>query len=87
MSQLERARQDTAKECREVEASRAETLAAKLSTDAVAAEKTRAEEKLAQQLEEHAKLNEVIAQHAWLVARADVTSKDHVMFRRMLGFK
>lgn len=66
LSQLESARQDAAKVCRELEASRAETQAAKLATDAVTAEKARAEEKLGQHVEEDRTLNEVIAQHALL---------------------
>ena len=47
-----------------MEASRAETQAAKLSSDAVAAEKARTEERLTQHLEEHGRLNEVIAELA-----------------------
>ena len=60
LSKLESARQDAAKVGRELEASRAETQAARLSTDAVTAEKARAEEKLAQHVDEHRTLNEVI---------------------------
>lgn len=72
LTQLESARQDAAKTCRELEASRAETQAAKLATDAVTAEKARAEDKLAQHVEEHRTLNEVIAQHALLRRQADL---------------
>ena len=59
MSQLESARQDAAQVSRALDASRAETQAAKVSTDAVAADKARTEDKLSQHLEEHAKLEQV----------------------------
>ena len=59
LSQLESARQDAAQVSRDLDASRAETQAAKLSTDAVAADKARTEEKLSQHVEEHEKLNQV----------------------------
>ena len=64
LSQMDSARQETSKVCRELEASRAETQAAKLATDAVTAQKARVEETLAQQKEEHGKLSEVCAQYA-----------------------
>ena len=64
LSQLETARQDSAQVSRDLEASRAETQAAKLSTDVVAAEKARTEERLSQHLEEHGRLNQVTAQLA-----------------------
>ena len=59
LSQLESARQDAAQVSRALDASRAETQAAKVSTDAVAADKARTEDKLSQHLEEHAKLDQV----------------------------
>ena len=59
LSQLESARQDAAQVGRALDASRAETQAAKVSTDAVAADKARTEDKLSQHLEEHAKLDQV----------------------------
>lgn len=66
LSQLESARQETSKVCRELEASRAETQAAMLSADAVTAQKAHVEETLAQHVAEHEKLNEVNAQCAQL---------------------
>jgi hypothetical protein len=60
LSQLESARQDAAQVSRALDASRAETQAAKVSTDAVAADKARTEDKLSQHLEEHVKLDQVI---------------------------
>ena len=59
MSQLEVAIHNAAQVSRELEASRSETQAAKLAADAVAADKSRAEEMLAQQVQEHGKLTEV----------------------------
>jgi len=59
LSQLESARQDAAQVSRTLDASRAETQAAKVSTDAVAADKARTEDKLSQHLEEHGKLDQV----------------------------
>ena len=59
LSQLESARQDAAQVSRDLDASRAETQAAKLSTDAVAADKVRTDEKLSQHVEEHERLNQV----------------------------
>lgn len=59
LSQLESARQDAAQVSRDLDASRGETQAAKLSTDAVAADKARTEEKLSQHVGEHEKLNQV----------------------------
>lgn len=51
---------------RDLETSRSETQAAKLSTEGVAAEKGRSEERLTQHLEEHSRLTEVSAQNAML---------------------
>ncbi len=59
LSQLESARQDAAQVSRTLDASRAETQAAKVSTDTVAADKARTEDKLSQHLEEHVKLDQV----------------------------
>ena len=59
LSQLEVSRQDAAQASRDLAASRSETQAAKLAGDAVAADKSRAEEKLAQQVQEHAALTQV----------------------------
>lgn len=59
LTQLESAKQDTSKVARELEASQAKTQAAELSTEAVTAQKARAEETLNQHLVEHGKLNEV----------------------------
>ncbi|KAL0027070.1 hypothetical protein WJX79_003191 [Trebouxia sp. C0005] len=66
LSQLESARQEAAQVSRALDASRAETQAAKVSTDAVAADKVRTEDKLSQHLEEHAKLDQA---HSALGAR------------------
>ena len=63
LSQLESARQETSKVCRELEASKADTQAAQLATDAVTAQKGHVEETLAQHKVEHEKLNEVIITH------------------------
>ena len=66
LSQLESARQETSKVCRELEASQAETQAAKLASDAVTAQKAHVEETLAQHKEEHGKLHEVLRyMHTW----------------------
>ncbi|DBB03075.1 TPA: hypothetical protein ACH3X1_013390 [Trebouxia sp. C0004] len=66
LSQLENARQDAAQVSRALDASRAETQAAKVSSDAVAADKARTEDKLSQHLEEHVKLDQA---HSALGAR------------------
>ena len=59
LSQLESARQDAAQVARELDASRAETQAARLATGAVGDEKARVEERMRQHLEEHEKLTQV----------------------------
>ena len=78
--------------CRELEASRAETQAAKLATDAVTAEKARAEDKLAQHVEEHKTLNEVStsAQHvlsSWHYCKVYQMQVLRCMFSSYCGLK
>ena len=78
--------------CRELEASRAETQAAKLATDAVTAEQARAQDKLAQHVEEHKTLNEVStsAQHvlsSWHYCKVYQMQVLGCMFSSYCGFK
>ena len=59
VAQLETSQHGAAQTSRDLDASRSETQAAKLVADAIAADKSRTEERLAQQLQEHVRLSEV----------------------------
>ena len=90
LTQLESARQDGAQVSRDLDASRAETQAAKLSTDAVAADKARTEDRLSQHLEEHQQLNQVAVSHSTAYALMFVISwgpTDRVLFMQIRSVK